>query len=102
MSQQKVNQLVQEAYDLGGPDGLRAAVMKLGKAEVISAVMHLYNQGWWTSQLEAAFVHPNAVQIGLINRLIDKLLPSPKAVESKAEAQETFTVVYQNPTPPNP
>ena len=89
---------IQDAYDLVGPEGLRSIVMALGKVELTNAILHLYNTGWWISQLEAAFSSPNHSQIQLLVRLIDKFLPSPKAIESRNEEPDSFTVVYEPPS----
>lgn len=93
----KAKKLVEEAYELVGESGMRELILSLARAQLTMAVSMLYSDGWWVTRLTSALDAPQTANIGLITKIMDKLIPSVGAVKPVVEQPDQLVIQYERP-----
>lgn len=93
----KAKKLVEEAYELVGEAGMRELILSLARAQLTMAVSMLYSDGWWVTRLTSALDAPQTANIGLITKIMDKLIPSVGTVKPVVEQPDQLVIQYERP-----
>lgn len=88
---------LKQAFDLVGADGLRMAIMELASAQLTMAIQNLYTDREWVTMLYSAMREPKHSQLGLLCKLMDKMVPSPQSVKTLQDTPDQFIVNYTKP-----
>ena len=85
--------LIVEAIALVGEEGFVELVEGVGQENLRTACARLMGSGWWEDTLKSAILVPQQYNTQLINKMLDKAVPTKQA--ARAGMEEGFKLLIE-------